>query len=135
MDGPDASPYSSFIIHRFSAIIHIAAIHKLMARGGAPPGPSSSRPKGAGMDKESLTITDNRTGKQYEVPISDGTIRAMDLRKIKVADDDFGLMTYDPAFMNTASCKSRITFIDGDLGILRYRGYSIDQLAERSNFL
>src|ERR1051325_6067130 len=87
------------------------------------------------MDKETLTITDNRTGKQYEVPISDGTIKAMDLRKIKVADDDFGLMTYDPAFMNTASCKSRITFIDGDLGILRYRGYPIEQLAERSSFL
>ncbi|MFL6216576.1 MAG: citrate synthase [Blastocatellia bacterium] len=87
------------------------------------------------MSKDTLTITDNRTGKQYEVAISDGTVKAMDLRKIKVADDDFGLMTYDPAFMNTASCKSRITFIDGDKGILRYRGIPIEQLAERSNFL
>lgn len=85
--------------------------------------------------KNTLTITDNRTGKQYEVPIENETIRAMDLRKIKIKDDDFGLMTYDPAFMNTASCKSRITFIDGDRGILRYRGYPIEQLAEKSNFL
>jgi len=84
---------------------------------------------------DTLTITDNRTGKQYEIPIENETIRAMDLRKIKVADDDFGLMTYDPAFMNTASCKSRITFIDGDRGILRYRGYPIEQLAERSTYL
>ncbi|MCA1837553.1 MAG: citrate synthase, partial [Actinobacteria bacterium] len=74
-------------------------------------------------------------GKQYEIPIENDTIRAMDLRKIKVADDDFGLMTYDPAFMNTASCKSRITFIDGDRGILRYRGYPIEQLAEHSTYL
>ena len=87
------------------------------------------------MSKDSLTITDNRTGKQYELPIQDGTIKAMDLRQIKVADDDFGLMTYDPAFMNTASCKSRITFIDGDKGILEYRGYPIDQLAEKSTYL
>ncbi|HET9788298.1 MAG TPA: citrate/2-methylcitrate synthase, partial [Pyrinomonadaceae bacterium] len=87
------------------------------------------------MSNDTLTITDNRTGKQYQVPIQDGTIRAMDLRQIKVADDDFGLMTYDPAFMNTASCKSRITFIDGDKGILEYRGYPIDQLAEKSSYL
>ncbi|HEX3250072.1 MAG TPA: citrate synthase [Pyrinomonadaceae bacterium] len=87
------------------------------------------------MSEDSLTITDNRTGKQYQLPIADGTIRAMDLRQIKVADDDFGLMTYDPAFMNTASCKSRITFIDGDKGILEYRGYPIDQLAEKSTYL
>src|ERR671939_1759359 len=87
------------------------------------------------MGTDTLTITDNRTGKQYEMPISNGTIRAMDLRKIKVADDDFGLMTYDPAFMNTASCKSRITFIDGDRGILNYRGYPIEQLAEKSTYL
>ena len=85
--------------------------------------------------KETLTITDNRTGQQYEVPIENGTIRAMDLRKIKTADDDFGLMTYDPAFMNTASCKSNITFIDGDRGILEYRGYPIEQLAEQSTYL
>ncbi len=80
-----------------------------------------------------ITITDNRTGKQYELPIEHDTIRAMDLRKIKVKDDDFGMMSYDPAFMNTASCISRITYIDGDKGILRYRGYPIDQLAEKSN--
>lgn len=87
------------------------------------------------MSEDTLTITDNRTGKQYQVPIQDGTIRAMDLRQIKLSDDDFGLMTYDPAFMNTASCKSRITFIDGDKGILEYRGYPIDQLAEKSSYL
>ncbi len=84
---------------------------------------------------DTLTITDNRTGKQYEVPINDGTIRALDLRQIKVTDDEFGLMTYDPAFQNTVSCKSRITFIDGDKGILRYRGYPIEQLAEHSTFV
>ena len=82
------------------------------------------------MSKPSLTITDNRTGKTYEVAIEDGTIRALDLRQIKTDAEDFGLMTYDPAFQNTASCKSAITFIDGDKGILNYRGYAIDQLAE-----
>ncbi len=87
------------------------------------------------MSDDSLTITDNRTGKQYELSIQDGTIKAMDLRQIKVSNDDFGLMTYDPAFMNTASCKSRITFIDGDKGILEYRGYPIEQLAEKSTYL
>jgi citrate synthase len=87
------------------------------------------------MPKDSLTITDNRTGKTYEVPVQDGTIRALDLRKITTGEDDFGLMTYDPAFTNTASCKSRITYIDGDRGILNYRGYPIEQLAERSNYL
>src|SRR3989337_4171047 len=87
------------------------------------------------MGKESLTITDNRTGKAYEVPIEHGAIRGMDLRKIKVSDDDFGLMSYDPAFMNTASCRSTITFIDGDKGILHYRGYPIEQLAEHSTYL
>ena len=87
------------------------------------------------MSSDTLTITDNRTGKHYEVPIENDTIRAMDLRQIKVSDDDFGLMTYDPAFMNTASCKSRITFIDGDKGILEYRGYPIEQLAEKSTYL
>jgi citrate synthase len=85
--------------------------------------------------KNSITITDNRTGKQYELPIENETVRAVDLRQIKVNDDDFGLMTYDPAFMNTASCKSSITYIDGDKGILRYRGYPIEQLAEKSNYL
>ena len=87
------------------------------------------------MSENSLTITDNRTGKQYQVGIENGTIKAMDLRQIKTSEDDFGLMTYDPAFMNTASCKSRITFIDGDKGILEYRGYPIDQLAEKSTYL
>ena len=82
-----------------------------------------------------LTIVDNRTGKQYELPIQDGTIRAMDLRQIKVAPDDFGLMTYDPAYMNTAECRSAITYIDGDKGVLLYRGYPIEQLAEQSNYL
>ncbi len=84
---------------------------------------------------DTLTITDNRTGKQYDLPIKDGVIRAMDLRKIKVSDDDFGLMTYDPAFQNTASCRSAITYIDGDRGVLEYRGYPIEQLAERSTYL
>src|SRR6201982_3017585 len=87
------------------------------------------------MATSSLTIVDNRTGKQFELPIENGTIKATDLRQIKVAADDFGLMTYDPAFMNTASCKSRITFIDGDKGILEYRGYPIDELAEKSTYL
>jgi citrate synthase len=84
---------------------------------------------------DTLTITDNRTGKQYEIPIDHGAIRAMDLRKIRTSDDDFGLMTYDPAFQNTASCRSRITFIDGDKGILQYRGYPIEQLADKCTFL
>ena len=87
------------------------------------------------MGKNGLTITDNRTGKSYEVPIEHGTIRAMDLRKIKVSEDEFGLMSYDPAFMNTASCRSTITFIDGEKGILRYRGYPIEQLSEHSTYL
>lgn len=84
------------------------------------------------MMPDTLTILDNRTGKKYEVPIDHDTIRATDLRQIKVKDDDFGMMTYDPAFMNTAAVKSRITYIDGDKGILRYRGYPIEQLAENS---
>ncbi|HEV7486682.1 MAG TPA: citrate synthase [Thermoanaerobaculia bacterium] len=87
------------------------------------------------MPTNSLTITDNRTGQSYEVPINEETIRATDLRKIKVNDDDFGLMTYDPAFMNTAACRSAITYIDGDKGILEYRGYPIEQLAEQSTYL
>ena len=87
------------------------------------------------ITSDTLTITDNRTGQTYEVPIDDGTIRATELRKIKVDDEDFGLMTYDPAFMNTASCRSAITFIDGDKGILEYRGYPIEQLAENSSYL
>jgi citrate synthase len=87
------------------------------------------------MAKNTLSITDNRTGKTYEVPITDETIKAMDLRPIRVNDTDFGLMSYDPAFTNTASCRSAITFIDGDRGILWYRGYPIEQLAEKSSFL
>jgi len=87
------------------------------------------------MAADTLSITDNRTGKSYEVPIKDGTIKALDLRQIKVDSDDFGLMTYDPAFMNTASCRSAITYIDGDKGILEYRGYPIEQLAEKSTYL
>ncbi len=90
---------------------------------------------GTATGAETLTITDNRTGKQYEIPIEDETIRAMDLRQIKVGEDDFGLMTYDPAYTNTASCRSAITFIDGDKGILEYRGYPIEQLAENSSYL
>jgi citrate synthase len=82
-----------------------------------------------------LHVTDSRTGRSYDLPITDGAIRAIDLRQIKVADDDFGMLSYDPAFMNTASCRSTITYIDGDKGILRYRGYPIDELAERSSFL
>ncbi|MGA9792669.1 MAG: citrate synthase [Terriglobales bacterium] len=87
------------------------------------------------MPQDTLTITDNRTGQSYTVPVENGTIRAMDLRKIKTGAEDFGLMTYDPAFMNTASCRSAITFIDGDKGILRYRGYPIDVLAQHCTYL
>ncbi len=90
---------------------------------------------GAATSNDTLTVTDNRTGKQYEIPIQDGTIRATELRNIKTQDDDFGLMTYDPAYMATASCRSAITFIDGDKGILEYRGYPIEQLAEKSSYL
>jgi len=87
------------------------------------------------MASDTLSITDNRTGKKYEVAITDGTIRATDLRQIKSGADDFGLMTYDPAFMNTAACRSAITYIDGDKGILEYRGYPIEQLAENSTYV
>jgi citrate synthase len=95
------------------------------AGGGAP----------ADGARDTLTVTDNRTGRAYEIEVSDGTVRATDFRQIKVSDDDFGLMTYDPAYMNTASCRSAITFIDGDKGILEYRGYPIEQLAEESTYL
>jgi citrate synthase len=84
---------------------------------------------------ETLTVVDNRTGKKYELAVQDGTIRAMDLRQIKIGPEDFGLMTYDPAFMNTANCRSSITYIDGEKGVLLYRGYPIEQLAEESDFL
>jgi citrate synthase len=88
-----------------------------------------------GGKRDALTIKDERTGRVYEVPISHGTIRAMDLRQIKTGPEDFGLMAYDPAFLNTAACTSRITYIDGDEGILRYRGYPIEVLAEKCTFL
>jgi citrate synthase len=88
-----------------------------------------------GDQKDTLTVTDNRTGQTYELPVADGAIRAMDLRQIKVSDDDFGLLAYDPAFKNTANVRSEITYIDGDAGILRYRGYPIEQLADSSTFL
>jgi citrate synthase len=87
------------------------------------------------MGADTLFVTDDRTGRTYELPITEGAIRAAELRQIKVDDDDFGLMSYDPAFLNTASCRSAITFIDGDVGILRYRGYPIEQLAEESTYL
>src|SRR5581483_2577259 len=94
------------------------------------PGQNTAAPLG-----DHLEIKDSRTGKTYTIAITDGTIRTADLRQIKVSEDDFGLMGYDPAFMNTASCRSAITFIDGDKGILRYRGYPIEQLAEKASFL
>jgi citrate synthase len=87
------------------------------------------------VSKDSLSVIDNRTGKQYELPVSEGTIKAADLRQIRTSEDDFGLMSYDPAYLNTASCRSAITFIDGDKGILRYRGYPIEQIAEKASFL
>src|SRR6188474_419361 len=86
------------------------------------------------MASETLTIIDNRTGKQYEIPIKHGAIKATDLFQIKISEDD-GIVSYDPGFMNTASCQSKITYIDGDKGILRYRGYPIEQLAEKSSYL
>src|SRR5579872_2073491 len=87
------------------------------------------------MSKNTLTITDNRTGQSYEIPIVDGAIRTPDLRKIRTGPEDFGLMGYDPAYLNTAACRSAITFIDGDKGILQYRGYPVEQLAEKSSYL
>ena len=86
-------------------------------------------------ERDTLSVTDNRTGRSYEIPITDGTVRALDFRAIRVAEDDFGLMTYDPAFMNTASCRSSITYLDGTNGVLEYRGYPIEQLAEHSTYL
>ena len=91
--------------------------------------PDATQPAGT------LHVTDSRTGRSYDLPITDGAIRALDLRQIKVSDDDFGLLSYDPAFMNTASCRSAITFIDGEKGILRYRGYPVDELADNVTFL
>src|SRR5687768_6140519 len=89
----------------------------------------------ATANKDTLTVKDNRTGKEYELEVTDGTIRGMDLRQIKVDEDDFGLMSYDPAFTNTASCRSEITYIDGEAGILEYRGYSIEDLCEHASYL
>jgi citrate synthase len=96
---------------------------------------SDAAQDGAGGGGESLTITDNRTGESYQLEVTDGTIRAMDLRQIKVSEDDFGLMSYDPAFTNTASCRSAITFIDGEAGVLEHRGIPIEQLCEHSTYL
>src|SRR5215472_4478717 len=90
---------------------------------------------GVATGSDSLTVTDNRTGKTYELEITDGTVRAMDLRQIKVDEDEFGMLAYDPAFTNTASCRSAITFIDGEAGILQHRGYPIEQLCEHSSYL
>src|SRR5881394_2770551 len=90
---------------------------------------------GVATAHDTLSVTDNRTGKTYEVDITDGTVRAMDFRQMKVDEDDFGLMTYDPAFTNTASTRSAITYIDGEKGILEYRGYPIEELAEQSSYL
>src|SRR5215510_559418 len=87
------------------------------------------------MSKDTLTITDNRTGRNYEISIQNGMIRFIDLRQIKTSEEDFGLMGYDFAFMNTVSCQSKITFVDGERGILRYRGYLIEELAEKSTYL
>ena len=98
-----------------------------------------ARPQSNGAERtagtETLSVTDNRTGRTYEIPITDGTVRALDFRAIRVSDDDFGLMTYDPAFMNTASCRSEITYLDGTEGVLEYRGYPIEQLAAKSSYL
>ncbi|MDQ3768717.1 MAG: citrate synthase [Actinomycetota bacterium] len=96
---------------------------------------SQEQERATGSGRDSLTVTDNRTGETFEVEITDGTVRAMDFRQMKVSGDDFGLMTYDPAFTNTASCRSSITYIDGDNGVLEYRGYAIEQLCEESSYL
>ena len=90
---------------------------------------------GVATARDSLTVTDNRTGDTYEVEITDGTVKAMDFRQMKVSEDDFGLMTYDPAYTNTASCRSAITYIDGEAGVLEHRGYPIEQLCEKSTYL
>src|SRR5437667_5612494 len=95
----------------------------------------TKKPERSLTSRQTLTVPDNRTGKSYEIPITHGTIRAADLRQIKVDPKEFGMMSYDPAFNNTASCISRVTFIDGDAGILRYRGYPIEDLAEKSTYL
>jgi len=96
---------------------------------------TKAAPGGDGGPADTLTVTDNRTGRNYEIPIVDGAVRSLDLRQIKTSEEDFGLLAYDPAFMNTASCRSAITFLDGDAGVLEYRGYPIEQLAEKSTYL
>src|ERR1019366_628325 len=98
------------------------------------PSTDGSGPNG-NAPADTLTVTDNRTGQTYELPVADGTIRATELRQIKVDPDEFGLMSYDPAYMNTASCRSSITYIDGDAGVLQHRGYPIEQLCEHSSYL
>src|SRR3954463_10327009 len=90
---------------------------------------------GVATAQDTLTVTDNRTGESYELEITDATVKAMDFRQIKVDEDDFGLMTYDPAYTNTASCRSEITYIDGEAGVLQHRGYSIEELCESSSYL
>src|SRR4051795_2353416 len=90
---------------------------------------------GVATAQDSLTVTDNRTGESYDIEVTDGTVKAMDFRSIKVSEDDFGLLTYDPAFTNTASCRSEITYIEGAAGVLERRGYSIEQLCEQSTYL
>src|ERR687897_2293081 len=90
---------------------------------------------GVATAADTLSVTDNRTGESYEVEVEDGTVKAMDFRQIKVSEDDFGLMTYDPAFTNTASVRSAITYIDGEAGVLQHRGYPIEQLSEKSTYL
>ncbi len=103
--------------------------------GTASTGAAEAAGNGAAPAQGTLTVTDNRTGASYELPIQDGTVRGMDLRQIKTDDHDFGLMVYDPAYMNTASCRSSITYIDGDAGILQHHGYPIEQLCEHSTYL
>jgi len=113
----------------------LAASGEVIRMDSALPTTQSKSSETGASRRETVTITDNRTGKSYELPITHDTIRAMDLRQIKVHPEDFGLISYDPAYNNTASCISRITYIDGDKGILRYRGYSIEELAEKSTYL
>jgi citrate synthase len=96
---------------------------------------TTAEANGKGGPGDTLTVIDNRTGRTYEIPIVEGAIRSLDLRQIRTSDEDFGLLAYDPAFMNTASCRSAITFLDGDAGVLEYRGYPIETLAERSSYL
>src|SRR5262249_22591720 len=114
---------------------HFPAARRGHAMDSAPSATQTKKPETASTSRQTLTVTDNRTGKTYQIAITHGTIRAMDLRQIKVNASDFGMMSYDPAFNNTASCISRITYIDGDVGILRYRGYPIEDLAEKSTYL